>query len=162
MKKILLIALMAVGTLAVAQTAYVDVDYLIANMPEVKIADEELKTYANQLQVELTAAEVAAGNQFEELKKKAQDANLSAEEKTGLATKADDLQKGFQRTQKLAELQMAAERNKIMDPIYEKINKAIEKISKDRGYKMVVSVNNVLYADENLNITKLVQTELGF
>lgn len=162
MKKILLIALIAVGTFAVAQTAYVDVDYLIANMPEVKIADEELKTYANQLQVELTAAEVAAGNQFEELKKKAQDTNLSAEEKTGLATKADDLQKGFQRTQKLAELQMAAERNKIMDPIYEKINKAIEKISKDRGYKMVVSVNNVLYADENLNITKLVQTELGF
>ncbi len=162
MKKILLFALVALGSTVVAQTAYVDTDYLMANMPEVKVADQEIQTFTSQLQTELTAADVNANNEFNNIKQQAQDANITEEQRAELARKADDLQKGLQRTQKLAEIQLSTERNKLMKPIYEKLNAAIQKVAKDRGYKMVVSVNAVLYAEESLNITKLVQTELGF
>jgi len=162
MKKILLIAFIAITGFATAQTAYVDTDYLIANMPEVKVADGEITTFQQQLQRELNAAEANANTKFQSLREQAQDETLPQEKRAALAVQAEDLQKELQRSQKLAEIQLNTESSKIMKPIYEKLNAAIEKVAKDRGYKMIVSVNTVLYADENLNITKLVQAELGF
>lgn len=162
MKKILLIAFIALTGFASAQTAYVDTDYLMANMPEVKVADSEITTFQQQLQKGLNSAEANANTKFQSLREQAQDETLAQEKRAQLAVQAEDLQKELQRTQKLAELQLSTERNKIMKPIYEKLNAAIEKVAKDRGFKMVVSVNAVLYAEENMNITQLVQAELGF
>jgi len=49
----------------------------------------------------------------------------------------------------------------LMQPIYDKLNASIAKVSKEKGYKLVVSIASVLYADESVNITEAVKADLG-
>lgn len=162
MKKIVLLVAFIATAMVSAQTAYVDTEYLIANIPDTKVAESELQAFTEELKKQLTADELVANNQFKKLQEQAKDETLSKEDRVALATKAQDLEKGLQRGQKLAELQLSTERNKIMQPIYDKINAAIAKVAKEKGYKLVVSITTVMYAEENLDITKAVQAELGF
>lgn len=162
MKNIIIIVSLFLSLTIQAQTAYVDTNYLITNIPDSKVAEEELKVYKEQLKKQITQQELQATDQFKVLQEQAKSTTITQEQRAQLAAKVQELEKGLQRAQKLAEIQLVSERNKLTEPIYTKINNAIAKVAKKKGYSIVVDASAVMFAEEKLNITQAVQKELGF
>lgn len=161
MKKIILLVAFVASSLSVAQTGYVDVEYLLSIMPEVSAADTQLKNYTNNLQADLTKAENNANARFQDLVTQSQVPGITDEKKAELEKQAQQLEGSLNTEKQGAELKLKVKRSELMQPIYDKINAAIAKVSKAKGFKMIVSINSVLYADDSANITEAVKAELG-
>lgn len=148
-------------SISIAQTAYVDTDFIINKLPEVQKADKELTTLATSLQEGITKAEANANQRYKTLQYEAQSPTLTDEEKQNLVKQAEELQTELNRVKLTAEQTISKKRNEIMTPIYDRINATIAKIAREKGYKMVVSVGTVMFAEEELDITTAVLTALG-
>jgi outer membrane protein len=161
MKKILLIVAFMATSISIAQTAYVDTDFIINKLPEVQKADKELTNLATSLQEGITKAEANANQRYKTLQYEAQSPTLTDEERQNLVKQAEELQTELNRVKLTAEQTISKKRNEIMTPIYDRINATIAKIAREKGYKMVVSVGTVMFAEEELDITTAVLTALG-
>lgn len=148
-------------SISIAQTAYVDTDFIINKLPEVQKADKELTTLATSLQEGITKAEANANQRYKTLQYEAQSPTLTDEERQNLVKQAEELQTELNRVKLTAEQTISKKRNEIMTPIYDRINATIAKIAREKGYKMVVSVGTVMFAEEELDITTAVLTALG-
>ena len=58
---------------------------------------------------------------------------------------------------------LSKRREDLYKPILEKVNKAMQDVAKENGYLLVfdTSTQVLLYADETLDVTKLVNAKLG-
>lgn len=148
-------------SISIAQTAYVDTDFIINKLPEVQKADKELTNLATSLQEGITKAEANANQRYKTLQYEAQSPTLTDEERQNLVKQAEELQTELNRVKLTAEQTISKKRNEIMTPIYDRINATIAKIAREKGYKMVVSVGTVMFAEEELDITTAVLTALG-
>ncbi len=59
--------------------------------------------------------------------------------------------------------QLAKKREELFKPIFDRFNKAMSDVAKEKGFMLVFDTNTqvVLYADESLDVTKDVKTKLG-
>jgi outer membrane protein len=162
--------LMAVASVTYAQTqpaqkiGYVDMEYMFTQLPEFKQVTNELKTHNTQLENQLKAK-----YQEYEAKVKAYQAMPAT---TADAIRADKereiqgLQESIQKFQQDAETSMRNKESTLMQPVYAKISKAIEDVSKENGYTFIINGvlagNDILlYSDEKFDISALVLKKLG-
>lgn len=170
MRKFVLLVVLGLGAIiAHAQTqtpkiGYADVDYIIEKMPEFKQVESELKTVQTQLKNQIDG-------KYAEFQKKYQDyqANLNTMlEAVRLNTERElqQLQQNIEKLQQDAQTTIQNKQVQLFKPIYDKVGKAIEDVSKEQGFTMILSgqVNGmdvVLYADDNANVSDLVLKKLG-
>lgn len=161
MKKILLVMMMVAGTIATAQTGYVNSQDLIGAMPEVAKADEALKTLTTRLQADVAKREDNAKQKMEDLAYEMQAPKVTPERQQQIRTLAAEIEKEVTNANKLAEMELSAKRNELLEPVYKKVNDAIAVVAKRRGMKIVVDISSVLFAEDELNLTADVRKELG-
>src|SRR5690606_36133571 len=164
-----IVAMSFCSVVAQAQTTstkigYADVDYIFSQMPEAKQIDTELKSLQTQLknQIEAKAAE---------FQKKYQDYTQNINtmlEAVRLNTERElqQLQQNLQKLQEDAQVTIQNKNNQLMQPVYDKMGKAITDTAKENGFSMVLSqqiggLDVVLYADEASDISDLVFKKLG-
>ncbi len=164
-----IVAMSFCSVVAQAQTTstkigYADVDYIFSQMPEAKQIDTELKSLQTQLknQIEAKAAE---------FQKKYQDYTQNINtmlEAVRLNTERElqQLQQNLQKLQEDAQVTIQNKNNQLMQPVYDKMGKAITDTAKENGFSMVLSqqiggLDVVLYADEASDISDLVLKKLG-
>lgn len=153
---------------AQAQTApkiaYADVDYIIAQMPEAKQVEAELKAHNTQLQNQMQA-------KYQEYQQKLQAYQQGAstmvdairqEKETELA----QLEQRIQKFQQDAQSSMQKKQVDLMQPLYTKVGNNIEAVAKENGYSYVLNgqiggIDVVLYADEKFDISDLVLKKMG-
>jgi outer membrane protein len=161
-KSFIVIGLVAVSFASQAQKiAFVELDSLLSVMPEMIEAKKASADYYKQLEVTLTTMQ-------KELNDKLADYQSKEKEYTDLIkqTKQKELQDMNQRIQDFqaqAQTDFQKKNDELTKPINEKAKKAIEKVAKAKGYKMVIdsSIGGVLYSDPADNIFLLVKAELG-
>lgn len=144
--------------------AYVDVDYILSEMPESKQAETDLTSLQTQLK-----------KQIDDKTKELQD-KYAAYQNQGAdvpdAVKQSNLRELNQLNQNLQQLQSDAQDNiqkkqdQLMDPILAKVDKAISDVAKDGGYDLILNlqygqVNVVLYGDKKLDVSDLVLKKMG-
>lgn len=57
--------------------------------------------------------------------------------------------------------QLQEKRNTLLEPIYAKVNDAIESIAKEQGYQLIFDQQVLLYGEEVLDVTAAVKAKLG-
>jgi outer membrane protein len=165
-KSILLLCLLAVGTIGFSQRyAIIDTKYILDKMPDYKDAQKELDDIAAGWQKEIDAQQQDLDRMYkdfeaeqvmlsEDLKKKRED-QLFVKEK-GLR----DLQRkrfGF-------EGDLFKKRGELIKPVQDKVYNAVQKLAAARGYDFILDKSEgitVIFADPKLEKSEDVLRELG-
>lgn len=167
MKKLLLVLFLAAGT-AMAQTGYVASEALLQSMPEFKTAQQEISKLAASLKADDEKAEANVKEKMAELQAKVQELSQTATDEAAFneeleiyKSQASALESELRNSKKLAELKLGEKQNKLLAPLSQKLNEAIEKVALAKGFKIIVDLTAVAYATEETNISKAVALELG-
>lgn len=145
---------------------YTYIDFIVFNMPEMQGINSELTTFRSQLDTQIKAKETTINTKLAEAQQLAQQ-NASA---TLLKEKENELQKlqqDYQTYAAQAQQSLAAKERDLMNPVFSKVQTAIEEVRKEKGYAMILNMRTstsdgiVLAAEEDLNITEAVFAKLG-
>lgn len=138
----------------------IDVEYIIAKMPQLKQVHERIKKYGakldsiNNKKIKEYDLKVKAFNEVAE--------TLSEEDKkikyTEIGKLNQDLGKFRQNGAKLMQLR----KDEFMRPLYRKITELTTLVAKEKGYSQILTIegNSFVYIDEKHDITKLVLAKL--
>jgi outer membrane protein len=156
MKKYALIAALLVASASSAQSivAHVNVDSLLVQMPEYKLAQEALQ--AEQVKFESEAKEMNA-----ELEKGAQALQANAATWTELRqrqeqTRLQEMYNNIQEYMQQAQSQLQQKEVELVTPVLEKLQAAINAVAETKKYSYVLdasqSKGQVVYAKGGINI----------
>ena len=170
MRKIILglLVIVGMGTSVFAQTkgkiGYCNVDYVLAYLPDTKQAESSLKTYKTQLDNQLQGKikDFQARYQAYEKGQSTMPPAIKADKEKEL----QDLNAQIEAFSQNAEVDLQKKQVALMQPVFDKINKAIENVAKENGYAYVLNANSggvsiVLYAPEENNVSNLVLKKMG-
>jgi len=168
MKNLLLafsmVALIPITTLA-QKIAYADVNAILGVMPENEKINEDLQIYAMGLQKplgDMKAELEAMGKQFQQVLAAKDTAKALEIQKQAL-----EGEKKFQEADKKAEQQLAQKRSEALQPVLNRMRKAMETVAKKNGFDYVMNsidgsgTSIVLWGPEGHDITGKVVEELG-
>lgn len=160
--KFLKIAIFFIGLSAFAQgkVGAVDIEYILANMPEMTSVKQQLEAYGSQIDVDLNKKidqyKLVAENY------KAGEAEFTLAQKKEKQTELIELEKDIQKFQQNAAPLMEIKRQEYLQPLYSKIGISLEKIAKAQGYTQVTqATNNIVYLDPNYDLTDDILKDLG-
>lgn len=155
------------GTLAQIKIGYTNIEMILAFMPETEQMNKDLQIYAKKLDKELQVEEdyfQLKMNEYTEMSK------------ANKLTPADDEKRQFElmkldstlrRKQAIQEQQLQAMQQELIAPTLDKLQKAIDEISKAEGYTYVLNqststgVSTILFGPESDNLTEKIFTKLG-
>jgi outer membrane protein len=159
---LLVLGLSALSFTSFAQkTAYIDLDSLLSVMPEMADAKKVSADVYKQLETQLTTMQKELNDKLAEYQ--ANEKNYTDLIKQTKQAELQDLNQRIQDFQVKAQTDFQKKNEELTKPINEKAKKAIEKVAKAKGYKMVIdaSAGVLLYTDPADDIFNLVKAELG-
>lgn len=164
MKNIILLVLFvfaAVTGQAQTKVGIIDADFILAQMPEIKTVDDNLKTYSTELQAELQNTV----KKYEELIKDYQATNTTLPEDQKIAKENEiiTMENDIQNYRQKATVLMQLRRNELTKPLYEKIDGAMKQVIAEQKYTHIInaSANSLAYSDPNYDITDAVLAKMG-
>ena len=146
----------------VLKIGHVNIAELIGAMPENDSARIKLQKETEDLNKVLEDMQVAYNNMLDKYSKES--ANLSEAVKKTKESEIIDQQKRINEFRTNANNQIERRNQELFNPIYVKLNSAIEKVanSKDLTYVLDMSKGSVAFASKNsLDLNPLIMTELG-
>ncbi|MEW7291285.1 OmpH family outer membrane protein [Aquimarina sp. 2304DJ70-9] len=164
MKKIIVSILVLVTSLqlsAQSKTGTIDTEYILSKMPELTKVQEDLKAYNTKLEGDLKVKVDDYQAKVKEYQEKVASftdpmKKTKQEEIIGLE---NDIAKFRQNGSQLVQI----EQNRLLQPLYQKIGKALEEVAKAEKYTQVftITTSGLAYVDPNFDLTKTVMTKLG-
>ena len=161
-KSIFIALVVALSFTANAQkTAFIDLDSLLSIMPEMIKAKTESADYYKQLEGTLTTMQKELNDKLAEYQ--ANETKYTDLIKTTKQKELQDLNQRIQDFQVQAQTEFQKKNDELSRPINEKAKKAIEKIAKAKGYKLVLdsSLGVLLYTDPADDLFSAVKADLG-
>lgn len=147
--------------------AYTYIDFIVYNMPEMEGIRSEVKTFEEQLGSQAAAKQSTLQAKIGEFQQMTQQPNASP---TALQERERELQKmqqDYQTWTTQAQQSLAAKEATLMNPVFTKVQTAIEEVRKELGFSMVLNMRTssndgiVLASDESLDISKQIFAKLG-
>lgn len=163
MKKVLLLFTLIASFQISAQskTGTVDSEFILSKMPELTKVQEDLKAYNIKLETELKTKVDAYQQKVKEYQEKVASYTdpMKKTKQEEIIALENDIAKFRQNGSQLVQL----EQNKLIQPLYQKIGKALEEIAKAEKYTQVFTITSsgLAYIDPNYDLTKKVMTKLG-
>ncbi len=164
MKKIIVSILVLVASLqlsAQSKTGTIDTEYILSKMPELTQVQEDLKAYNAKLEGDLKVKVDDYQSKVKEYQEKVASftdpmKKTKQEEIIGLE---NDITKFRQNGSQLVQI----EQNRLLQPLYQKIGKALEEVAKAEKYTQVftITTSGLAYVDPNFDLTKTVMNKLG-
>jgi len=149
MKKILMIAAMALFTLtasAQAKFAYVDFNELVMLMPEADAARTQMQAAQKEAQETLQSMMEEAQPKYNEYQQK--QATWTPAIKSSKEKELGEIQNRIQEFQQSIQAELQQQNQQLMDPIYKKAQEAVETLAKAGGYLFVFETSQFLYVDK--------------
>lgn len=160
--KFLKIAVLFIGLSSFAQgkVGVVNVDYILSNMTEMTSVQEKLGTYGAQMDADLTKKIDAYKAQLETYK--TTEPELTITQRKEKQTELIELEKDIQKFQQNGTKLMDIKQQEFLQPLYNKIAVALEKVAKEQGFTQVMqSTVDIIYLDPNYDLTDAIIAELG-
>lgn len=155
MKKIILVLVMiaTVATGLIAQRfAYVDVEYILDNLPEYKLAQQQLDNFAQAKSKEVETKMKAIETEFKKFQ--AEQVLMTDQMKQNKIKEIEDMEKAakdFQRSIFGPEGEMFKKRQELIKPIQDKIFDKIQLLAKEKSFDFIFdksSGTQMLYASD--------------
>jgi len=167
---IFILAFLAVAFTANAQgnlkIGYTNAEFILGNMPESKQIQADLEVHEKQLASQLEAKSKDFQAKYQEYQQNAQ--NMIPEVRADKERELQTLDQNIRKFQQDAQQSLARKQAELVQPVYDKIQAAIDKVAKANGYTHVINsgapdmgINILLYARDEDNISNLVFQELG-
>ena len=164
MKKIIFSILLVVAGFhlsAQTKTGTVDSEFILSKMPELTQVQENLKAYNKKLEDELKVKIEGYQAKVKEYQDKVATFTdpMKKTKQEEIVAIENDIAKYRQNGAQLVQI----EQNRLLQPLYDKIGKAIQEVAKADGYSQLftTTVSGLAYADPTYDITKKVLTKLG-
>ncbi len=166
MKKIILISMLSILSFNLfaqgVKLGHINTQELLSLLPQKLAADEELKSYASELEQYQKSIQ-------DELNKKYEEYLTERDTYSDLikATKEKDLQEMQQRLgtyNRTAQEDLMKKESELMQPIIASVKKAIEEVGKENNFLYIfdtASGNLLFMSAESVDITPLVRHKLG-
>lgn len=139
---------------------HIDFQKVLQAMPEKAAADSALTKLTTELQTELTKMQKDLTDKSKEYL--SQQSTLTEAVR---ATKQDELNSLNRRVQNFpqqAQQNISKEEERLMQPVVEKLRKAISDVAKERGLLYVFDINSFIYhSEQSIDITEPVNAKLG-
>jgi outer membrane protein len=151
----------SITTLAAQKFGYVNSAVILAELPAVRAAEADLEALQKQLQkrgqdmVQQFQADVQV------LEKQVADGLMSPQQQQTEGAKLETRQQEIGAFEQQMRTQLEEKRNTLLEPIYAKVNTAIETIAKEEGYQLIFDQQVLLYGEEILDVTAAVKAKLG-
>lgn len=169
MKRILSISiiLLAITMTAAAQKfALVDMEYIMKNIPSYETANEQLnqisKRWQKEVETQMADVQTLYKNYQTELVFLSDEMKVKREEEIIQKEKAaQELKKNYFGP----EGELFKKRQSLMKPIQDEIYTAIQEISSEEGYQMVMdksSSMNIIFTSPKLDISDVILKKLGY
>jgi len=162
LKSFIVACLLTASVASQAQkTAFISLDSLLSVMPEMVTAKQTSADYYKQLESTLTAMQKELNDKLNEYQ--TNEKNYTELIKNTKQKELQDLNQRIQDFQVQAQTDFQKKNDELTKPINEKAKKAIEKVAKAKGYKLVIdsSVGVLLYTEPADDIFNAVKAELG-
>lgn len=169
MKKILLTLVVAAGFALAGSAqkfALIDMEYILKNVPQYEMANEQLNQLSQRWQKEV---EVASKEADEMYKQYLSDKVFLTEEQ--VKKREEEIVAKEQETTELRykyfgpEGELYKKRQTLMKPIQDDIYNAVKKLSEERGYQAIfdrASSANIIYASPRIDVSNEVLSKLGY
>ena len=167
MKKTLLLTLGLVLSVAATGFAqkfgYCNSAQILTLIPDVKAADSDLKAFQTQLTKRGQDMVKVLQDKDAELQRKKDQGAISPNDYQTQAAKLKEEEEKIGKYEQEVMDQLAQKREQLFKPIFDRFNKAMTDVAKEKGFMLVFDTNTqvVLYADESLDVTKDVKAKLG-
>lgn len=164
---IIIAALIGISSVAMAQKfALVDMEYVLGNIPQYEMANEQLNQLSQRWQREIENVSREAETMYknyqsemvyltDELKKE-REAAIVAKEKEAM-----DLRNKYFGV----EGELTKKRTSLMQPIQEDVYNAVKKVAEERGYQCVfdrASSSDIIFASPRIDISNEILERLGY
>ena len=139
-KLVLAISVIALCSNVSAQKiAHINIQELITSMPEYDSASVKIEKVRQELEKTIEEMQVEFNRKSDELQKN--QANLTDLVKQSKTEELTTMYQRLQSFQQQASESFQMESDKLLQPVYEKANKAIEAVAKEKGVDYVISDN---------------------
>lgn len=147
-----------------AKFGHIDLQALIQVMPERATAEAEYAKQAKELEDQMGTMQTELEAKYKEYVAKRD--SLSEIVRVAKETDIQDLQQRIQNFSQVAQQQLQQKQNEMLKPIFEKAQKAVADVAKEKGLIYVFDVSGelgtVLYrSNESLDVLPLAKTKLG-
>lgn len=144
-----------------AAFAYLNSQDILAFLPEAKQADANMLAFQDQLQKKGEDMVKQFQKDTYTLQEKVERGELSPKQQEEETIRLELYQQEVMKFESDMVSQVQEKRNKIYQPVLDKINNAIAVVAKQHNLQFVFDQGVLLYADENFNLTQFVSKELG-
>ena len=142
--------------------AHIDIQKLVATLPDKVKADKALQDEANKLQSQLKIMSEELDKKYSEYmsqKDSLPDLVKSIKEK-----EIQDQNQRIQNYNQLAQQSLGQKEQELLKPIIEKVQKAIDEVGAENGFIYIFDVSSkviLFYSDKSMDAEPLVRTKLG-
>jgi outer membrane protein len=145
---------------------YTSVDFILQNIPEGKVVQNQLEVTKAQLDKALQETYKEAQDKFEAYQKNG--ANMTEVIRADKEKELQNLQSRIQEMQANAQQSLATKQQQLMEPLITKINDAIQAVGKENGFLYILNMDGgqgnptILFtSSEDNNATNLILRKLG-
>ncbi|MAQ75908.1 MAG: outer membrane chaperone Skp [Aquimarina sp.] len=164
MKKIIVLlftAIISISVNAQSKTGTIDSEYILSQMPELTKVEEDLKAYNKKLEDELKVKVDNYQAKVKEYQEKVASFTdpMKKTKQEEIINMENEIAKFRQNGSQLVQI----EQNRLLQPLYQKIGKALEEVAKAEKYTQVftITTSGLAYVDPNYDLTKKVAAKLG-
>ncbi len=146
------------------KVGFVNVDYVLSNMPETKQAQQALQDTNTQMKNQL---QTAVKNYQDKLKNyQSNVAGMSDEQRKTTEAELTQEQQRIQQLERDMQISLQKKQREFFQPIYNKLSTTINEVAKEEGFTHVLNsksgnVDIVLYAQNSYNISNSVLRKMG-
>lgn len=147
---------------AQSKVAHINVNELLASMPEMKAAQAELQKLQETYRADIESSMTELRNKFTQYQNEAP--SKTEEENQKRAQELQGFEKNIGEAQQQAQQELAKKQAELFEPISKKAKEAIEKVAAAQGYDYVVDASpglGVIVA-KGKDLLPDVKKELGF
>jgi len=165
-------ALLTAGTLAATSAqaqaplkiGYTDVQYVLAQMPESKQIESDLKTYNGQLEAQLKSKSSELETKYKAYQ--AGEATMTDVVKADKQKELQGMQQSIQEFQRSAEQSLQQKQQTLLKPALDKLQKNIDAVAVENGFTYVFNSDGggsplLLHAPKEGDISDLVLKKMG-
>ena len=136
---------------------------LLTQLPEVKAADSDLQAFQTQLTKKGQERVKALQDAAADLDRKKQMGTISPKDFDAQTAKLEEERESIAKYEQEVYQKLTQKREELYKPLLDKVNKAMEDVATENGFALVFdsSTQILVYADESLDVTKMVKTKLG-
>jgi outer membrane protein len=162
-KSFAFIAFLLCGLNSSAQKfAHINSQELLMSMPESDSAQIKIEQTASNYEDQLEEMQVELNKKYDDyLKNRDKYTELIRQTKE---SEIADMQERYQQFESIASQELQTERNRLLQPIIEKANKAIKEVAEEQNIMYVFDVsqgNPIYFSEQSTDILPLVKKKLG-